>query len=101
MKSVTSHRSSDSPTSPPPWRTAFTEPNSPASPNKDKLSREAYSNLRVVQRNLVYVISLSPELADEAKLSRYEYFGQYGSIKKCVVNTANAYSHPDFYTWFS
>jgi hypothetical protein len=47
----------------------------------------------------VYVISLSPDLADEAvtptqKLTRFDHFGQYGTIKKCVVNTANAYSHP-------
>jgi hypothetical protein len=46
----------------------------------------------------VYVINLSPELANEAvnptqTLSQYEYFGQYGSIKKCVVNTAKPYSH--------
>lgn len=45
------------------------------------------------------MISLSPELANETvtpsqKLTRFEYFGQYGSIKKCVVNTASAYSHP-------
>jgi hypothetical protein len=47
----------------------------------------------------VYVISLSPELANEAvnptqTLLQYEHFGQYGSIKKCMVNTAKAYSHP-------
>jgi hypothetical protein len=55
--------------------------------------------IRVVQRNLVYLIGLAPSLADEEVrdrklLSRHEYIGQYGPIKKLVINKANAYNHP-------
>jgi hypothetical protein len=44
--------------------------------------------VRVVQRNLVYVIGLPPAIALEETLRRPEYFGQYGRIVKvraCVV----------------
>jgi hypothetical protein len=46
---------------------------------------------RVIQRDLVYVIGIPVEIADEEILGRYEYFGQYGSVKKIVVN--NQASH--------
>jgi CCR4-NOT transcription complex subunit 4 len=39
----------------------------------------------------VYVIGLSPRVADELKLCTDSYFGQYGEIKKFVVNKNNAY----------
>jgi hypothetical protein len=46
---------------------------------------------RVIQRDLVYVIGIPKELATEENLGRYEYFGQYGDIKKIVVNTTSVH----------
>lgn len=39
-------------------------------------------NVRVVQRNLVYVVGLPMELCYEELLSSTEYIGQYGKIVK-------------------
>ena len=48
---------------------------------------------RIIQRNLVYIIGLSPELIKiEQKLKSYEYFGQYGKIIKLVVNKNKTYN---------
>jgi RNA recognition motif-containing protein len=46
----------------------------------------------VIQRDLVYVIGIPADIATEELLSRYDYFGQYGPIKKIVVNHQTAYS---------
>jgi len=48
--------------------------------------RKNLQNIRVVQRNLVYVIGISPSIASEETLRRGEYFGQFGKIVKVVVN---------------
>ena len=50
-------------------------------PPKDQLK-----HMRVVQRNLVYVIGLAPSVARESLLEKPDYFGQYGRIVKLVVN---------------
>lgn len=50
-------------------------------------------NIRVLQRKLVYIVGLSPAISTEEILSGTAYFGQYGKIKKCVVNKSNAYKH--------
>ncbi|CAG8573022.1 9998_t:CDS:10, partial [Ambispora leptoticha] len=47
------------------------------------------ANMRVVQKNLVYVIGLSPKTATEEVLRSHDYFGQYGKIAKIVVNRRN------------
>jgi len=39
-------------------------------------------NVRVVQRNLVYVVGLPMELCYEDMLSSVDYIGQYGKIVK-------------------
>lgn len=44
--------------------------------------RSTLRNVRVVQRNLVYVIGLPPAIALEETLKKPEYFGQYGRIVK-------------------
>jgi len=49
------------------------------------------TKLRVIQKQCVYVIGLSPELADEKTLYKQEYFGQYGRVEKIVVNRHNVY----------
>lgn len=50
-------------------------------------------DVRVIQRNLVYVIGLPYELINmENKLKAYEYFGQYGKIVKLLVNKNKTYN---------
>lgn len=51
--------------------------------------RKNLMNIRVVQRNLVYVIGLPAHFAAEDKLKRVECFGQYGKIIKIVVNKSH------------
>ena len=50
------------------------------------------ANVRVVQRNLVFVVGLSPKLADSEVLTRPEYFGRFGRIHKVVINTSTTYA---------
>ena len=45
-----------------------------------------YTKIRILQKNVVYVIGLSSSLADKDILSSWQYFGQYGKIMKIVVN---------------
>lgn len=51
--------------------------------------RSTLRNVRVVQRNLVYVIGLPPAIALEETLKKPEYFGQYGRIVKVHDNLPN------------
>ncbi|CAE7938736.1 Cnot4, partial [Symbiodinium sp. KB8] len=48
--------------------------------------RDKLRQMRVVQRNLVYVVGLPLDIAKETTLKRREYFGQYGKVLKIVVN---------------
>ncbi|EAS02027.2 RNA recognition motif protein (macronuclear) [Tetrahymena thermophila SB210] len=50
------------------------------------------SRVRVIKKNLVYVIGIAPQLANEQILQSYQYFGQYGNIQKIVVNKNNIYN---------
>lgn len=54
--------------------------------------RQHLSELRVIQRNLVYVIGVSMKIAEERILREPQYFGQFGKITKIVVNK-KAYGH--------
>ncbi|KAG0052599.1 transcriptional repressor general negative regulator of transcription subunit 4 [Gryganskiella cystojenkinii] len=57
----------------------------------EAMNRKHLSNMRVVQKSLVYVIGLPTKLAnDEHALRQHEYFGQYGKISKVVINRRNA-----------
>ena len=52
-----------------------------------------YIKSRIIQKNLVYLIGLSPHLVQiEPQLSSYEYFGQYGKIVKLVINKNKIYN---------
>ncbi|CAL9125918.1 unnamed protein product [Musa textilis] len=56
---------------------------------KLKTSAEAKKHLtsvRVMQRNLVYIIGLPTNLCDESILERKEYFGQYGKVVKVSIS---------------
>ncbi|XP_022868960.1 uncharacterized protein LOC111388476 isoform X2 [Olea europaea var. sylvestris] len=59
---------------------------------KSKISegRKQLSSVRVVQRNLVYVVGLPVNLADEDLLQRKEYFGQYGKVVKVSISRTAA-----------
>lgn len=52
--------------------------------------RKHLANVRVVQRNLVYVVGMPYSLADEETLVRKEYFGQYGKVVKIAVSRSNS-----------
>jgi hypothetical protein len=49
--------------------------------------RKHLSAYRVLQRNLVYVVGLSPRIADPEILKRSDYFGKYGRVVKVAVGT--------------
>ncbi|KUJ12256.1 uncharacterized protein LY89DRAFT_592684 [Mollisia scopiformis] len=55
----------------------------------ENLNRKHLSGLRVLQKNLVYVVGLSPGIPEQEILSTLRgdrYFGQYGKIVKIVVS---------------
>lgn len=62
-------------------------------------SRKNLAGVRVVQKNLVYVIGLNPSIRDENQLLQTlrgrEYFGQYGEIDKIVVSKAKPGGNPN------
>ncbi|CAG9317694.1 unnamed protein product [Blepharisma stoltei] len=68
--------------------------------NKNKkrpipLNLAELSNARVIQSNLIYVTNIPAQLASEDLLKRYEYFGQYGNIKKFSVNKSITHGETD------
>ncbi|PIN21802.1 MOT2 transcription factor [Handroanthus impetiginosus] len=54
-------------------------------PKNDEVKKDL-SNVRVIQRKMVYVIGLPLSLADEDVLQRKEYFGQYGKVTKVSLS---------------
>ncbi|KAA8565542.1 hypothetical protein MFRU_006g01270 [Monilinia fructicola] len=55
----------------------------------ESLNRKHLAGLRVVQKNLVYVVGLSPSIREDELLQTLrgeKYFGQYGKIIKIVVS---------------
>ena len=61
---------------------------------KQKISenRKHLANVRVVQKNLVFVVGLSPRLADPEILKKPDYFGKFGKIHKVVINHSTQYA---------
>lgn len=61
-------------------------------------SKKHLSGMRVIQKNLVYVIGLNPNIPTEElhnTLRGDKFFGQYGKIQKIVINRRNnANGHP-------
>uniref|UniRef100_A0A8R1E7W7 RING-type domain-containing protein n=2 Tax=Caenorhabditis japonica TaxID=281687 RepID=A0A8R1E7W7_CAEJA len=49
-------------------------------------ARQYLSNYRVLQKNLVYVVGISPRVSDPEVLKKTEYFGRYGKIQKIVTS---------------
>ncbi|KAL9546980.1 hypothetical protein MBANPS3_006403 [Mucor bainieri] len=52
----------------------------------ESANRRHLSSMRVVQKNLVYIIGLHPRLATEEIVRSNDYFGQFGKISKIVIN---------------
>ncbi|XVF68631.1 hypothetical protein PTKIN_Ptkin11bG0017000 [Pterospermum kingtungense] len=57
---------------------------------KSSEGRKQLSSVRVIQRNLVYIVGLPLNLADEDLLQRREYFGQYGKVLKVSMSRTAA-----------
>lgn len=58
-------------------------------PNADGASKKHLAGMRVIQKNLVYVIGLNPSIPTEDlhnTLRGDQFFGQYGKIQKIVIN---------------
>ncbi|KAG5363827.1 putative general negative regulator of transcription C16C9.04c [Yarrowia sp. B02] len=58
----------------------------------EQSSRKHLSGMRVIQKNLVYVIGLNPDIPTEDlhnTLRGEQFFGQYGRIQKIVINRRN------------
>lgn len=49
-------------------------------------AKKHLASVRVIQRNLVYIIGLPANLCSESVLERREYFGQYGKVLKVSVS---------------
>ncbi|KAL9642736.1 hypothetical protein ABK040_009813 [Willaertia magna] len=65
--------------------------------SKDKkkktiFSRKQLANVRVIQRNLVYVVGLTLAVAKHEWLKHTDNFGKYGKIKKVVINKSNLHN---------
>ncbi|CAL5397228.1 unnamed protein product [Camellia sinensis] len=60
---------------------------------KTSEGRKQLSSVRVIQRNLVYIVRLPLNLADEDLLQQREYFGQYGKVLKSCSNPDCLYLH--------
>ncbi|XP_065866548.1 uncharacterized protein [Euphorbia lathyris] len=58
--------------------------------SKPSDGRKQLSSVRVIQRNLVYIVGLPLNLADEDLLQRREYFGQYGKVLKVSMSRTAA-----------
>ncbi|OHT04318.1 hypothetical protein TRFO_28207 [Tritrichomonas foetus] len=76
---------------------ALTSPKGSPSRNRSNQDRTSLSKFRVIQRDLVYVIGIPVDIANEDTLKRYEYFGQYGTIKKIVINNQTPYASSSSY----
>uniref|UniRef100_A0A0A9VZX4 CCR4-NOT transcription complex subunit 4 n=1 Tax=Lygus hesperus TaxID=30085 RepID=A0A0A9VZX4_LYGHE len=55
-------------------------------------NRKHLANVRVVQKNLVFVVGLPIRLADPEVLKKHEYFGKFGRIHKVVINQSTSYA---------
>ncbi|XP_039163744.1 uncharacterized protein LOC104432833 isoform X2 [Eucalyptus grandis] len=53
---------------------------------KSSEGRKQLGSVRVIQRNLVYIVGLPLNLADEDILQRREYFSQYGKVLKVSMS---------------
>ncbi|KAL4587608.1 hypothetical protein LXL04_000480 [Taraxacum kok-saghyz] len=57
---------------------------------KTSEGRKQLGTVRVIQRNLVYIVGLPLNLADEDLLQQKEYFGRYGKVLKVSISRTAA-----------
>ncbi|CDR95957.1 CCR4-NOT TRANSCRIPTION COMPLEX RELATED domain containing protein,putative [Babesia bigemina] len=57
-----------------------------------QLSNANLKEMRVIQRNLVYVVGIPARIAKMEILKQHEYFGQYGRIQHMVINKSQSYN---------
>jgi len=50
------------------------------------MDKKALATMRVLQRNLMYVVGLSGRIAKEEILKKKQFFGKFGKLLKIVVN---------------
>jgi len=50
------------------------------------IDKSNFRNIRIIQRNIIYVIGIPEEIANENMLTSNMYFGQYGEIIRIVIN---------------
>ncbi len=60
--------------------------------SKPGLILQRRDKIKILNRNLVYIIGIPKKLADEKILIKESFLGQYGSIQKIIVNKENPYS---------
>ncbi|XP_056854898.1 uncharacterized protein LOC130506005 isoform X2 [Raphanus sativus] len=60
------------------------------SKSKPSEGRKQLTSVRVIQRNLVYIVGLPLNLADEDLLHHKEYFGQYGKVLKVSMSRTSS-----------
>ncbi|KAK2197318.1 bifunctional NOT4 [Babesia duncani] len=58
----------------------------------DPSQAESLKDVRVIQRNLVYVVGIPARFAKKEVLRRQEYFGQYGKIQHMAINKSLTYN---------
>lgn len=58
--------------------------------SKPSDGRKQLTSVRVIQRNLVYIVGLPLNLADEDLLYHKEYFGQYGKVLKVSMSRTSS-----------
>jgi len=68
------------------------KPKPPQTQLTNDMNRERLAQVRVMQKNLVFVVGLSAKIAEEAVLRRSEYFGKFGKILKVAVNQSTSYA---------
>jgi CCR4-NOT transcription complex subunit 4 len=59
--------------------------------SENQRQQQKLSQVRILQRNTCYVIGISPNIAKEDLMRRFEYFGQYGKIQSITVNKEKAF----------
>lgn len=45
-----------------------------------------HPNLRIIQRNVIYILGIKPEIAKKEILTSQKFFGQYGEISKVFIS---------------
>lgn len=58
----------------------------------DANTKKALQKQRITKSDLIYVIGLNRDFNHEAELSGSQFFGQYGNVRKIVINKETTYN---------